>query len=109
MSNQYEVYIEANEPWTVGQSQAVRDAVLAFCECKTSDVVEVYQEQGFGMDDADAQLTNYCGPDYDGFGANAHEDADGFVFSDKNVADRFADEVRANVRNLSMTVKMWAL
>lgn len=104
----YEVFIEASEPWSVGQRNAVRDAILTFCECNTASVAEAYTA-GFGLDDADAQLAAFCGPDYAGFGANAHDAADGFVFESQDVAERFADVLRDAVRHIGMTVRMWTL
>lgn len=106
---QYEVSIEGNEPWTVGQRNAVRDAVLAFCECNTADVRDAYGAQGFGMDDADAQLTAFCGPDYAGFGGNAHALADGFVFEDMAVAQRFAEALHDAVGRIGLTVRFFNL
>jgi hypothetical protein len=96
-STRYEVYVSADEPWHAGLRRGYRTAVLSFCECNTSDVTEVYDAQGFGFDDADAQLATFCGDDYDGYGQNAHPDADQFVFTRLEVAERFADELRSQM------------
>ena len=102
-----EVSIEANAPWTTGQRTAVQTAVLTFCECNSPDVIEAYGE-GFGVDDADAQLAGYV-EGYAGYATNAHPDADQFVFTSPEVAQRFADAVRAEVGHLGMTVNQFSL
>jgi len=104
MATLIEVNIEANEPWTAGQRIAFDTAVMEYVESN----LNVAEYAGSANFDADAQLTAN-GAGYIGWGANAHDDADGPVFDDSNAAQRFADIVRSHVCNLGMTVKQFTL
>lgn len=98
-----EVMITGNELWTNGQRAAVRDAVLAFCEC-APEVVDRYVAQGFGNSDASALLAAFCGEEYVGYGIDAHQDADQFVFASATVAQAFANALWDGVARLGLTV-----
>lgn len=109
MARQFEVYIEADTPWTTGQREAVKETVLTFCECNTQEVNASYERAGFGFDDADQQIASYCGDDYAGYGGNVRGDADQYVFNRLECAERFAGLLRENCRHLGMTIKVWEL
>lgn len=97
----YDVVIEADEPWHAGLRQRMVNAVATFTDNKPEDMVPV------GEFDADALLASYV-HDYVGYGANALDDADGFVFSSLDRAQAFADHVRDHVGH-EATVKVWSL
>ncbi len=108
----YEVYVEATEPWHDGLRRAFNEAVLDYCEVPASMLsVEDYEASMAaepGNNGADGQVAAYDA-DYVGIGANAHEDADGFVFSSLESAQRFADTMRRHVAGAGARVGVASL
>lgn len=100
----YKVYVEANEPWHDGVVHGFNQGILDYVE---SDVpLDVYEELSAHESHAsaaDGQLTNYD-ESYLGWGSNVHEDADGFVFANRESAEQLANALRSRLQDIGATV-----
>jgi len=92
--SKYEVYTQADEPWTTGQKTAYSYAVRQYLMDSNIAIAD--------SDDIDDLLTP--DPDYAGMGANAHPDADGPVFTSEIAAKNFAAFVEDNCRQMRAVV-----
>jgi hypothetical protein len=101
----YEVSVEADEPWTIGQRKAYNDALLDFVE---SNLTPEDRGKNDEFIDADAQIAAWDNT-YLGMGQNAHPEADGPVFESLDRAQKFADLIHYHCSGLRMSVRVFVL
>lgn len=102
----YEVSIEANEPWTNGQRNAIIQAARRYVGADCNLQLEVRGINPADYDDVD-ELLNAADDDYLGIGGNVHQDADGYCFKSKTAANNFRIAVDDYGRNIGMTVQVY--
>ena len=102
----YEVSVEANEPWTNGQRNALMLAVRRYVGTDCNMAQEQRDINPVDYSDAD-ELLNDVDEDYLGVGGNVHEDADGYCFTNETAARNLLAAIADYGNPLGMTVRLY--
>lgn len=106
MQKIYEVSVEANEPWTSGQCNALMLAVRRYVGTDCNLALDQRDINPADYSDAD-ELLNDSDDDYLGVGGNVHEDADGYCFMNKIAAQNLLSAIADYGNPLGMTVRLY--
>ncbi len=103
----YEVAIIAPEPWHAGLQRAYNEGILDYVESNLT--IEQYEDTDEPFySAADDQLAAYDSG-YVGYGLNAHPQADQFVFSSQDSANKFQATMREHVSVAGASVVQYVL